>query len=89
MKDFFQRHVLHNLVLKLVALACAVLLWSAISREPTVEIAYSVPIEFHQVPPNLEVTTAGIPLAQVRLRGPERRLRHIAASDVHPVINLA
>lgn len=89
MRDFFERYILNNLLLKLIALVCAVLLWSAISREPTVEIAYSVPIEFHQVPPSLEITTAGIPLAQVRLRGPERRLRQIAASEVHPVINLA
>ena len=89
MKDFFRRYVLHNLLLKLLALLCAVVLWLLISRQPTVEIAYSVPIEFHQVPPNLEITTAGIPLAQVRLRGPEQRLRRIAAGDVHPVISLA
>ena len=89
MKEFLQRYVLHNWALKLIALACSVLLWSAVSREPMVETAYSVPIEFHQMPPNLEITTAGIPLAQVRLRGPERRLRQISTADVHPVINLA
>jgi YbbR domain-containing protein len=88
MKDFFERYVLHNIALKLIALAAAVLLWSAISREPTVEIAYSVPIEFHQVPENLEITSEVIPQAQVRLRGPVRRLRSIQAGDVHPVIDL-
>ena len=89
MKEFFRRYVLHNLLLKLIALVCAILLWSAVSREPVVETAYSVPVELHQVPPNLEITTVGIPLAQVRLRGPERRLRQLAAADVHPVINLS
>ena len=89
MRDLFQRYVAHNLALKLIALVSAVLLWSAVSREPVVEIAYSVPIEFHQVPPNLEITTVGIPLAQVRLRGPEPRLRQLTAADVHPIINLA
>ncbi|MGC2325042.1 MAG: CdaR family protein [Terriglobales bacterium] len=88
MKDFFQRYVLQNLLLKIIALVCAVLLWSAVAREPMVETAYSVPIEFHQMPPHLEITTTGIPLAQVRLRGPERRIRQLTASDVHPVINL-
>jgi YbbR domain-containing protein len=88
-KELLRRYVLHNLLLKLIALLCAVLLWSAVSREPVVETAYSVPIELHQVPPNLEITTVGIPLAQVRLRGPERRLRQLAAADVHPIINLA
>lgn len=89
MREFFQRYVVHNLALKLIALACAILLWSAVSREPVVETAYSVPIELHQVPANLEITTVGIPLAQVRLRGPERRLRQLTAADVQPVINLS
>lgn len=51
MRDFFQRYVLQNLLLKIIALVCAVLLWSALAREPMVETAYSVPIEFHQMPP--------------------------------------
>jgi len=87
-KELFQRYVAHNLLLKLIALVSAVLLWSAVSREPIVETAYNVPIELHQVPPHLEITTASIPLEQVRLRGPERRIRQLTAADVHPVINL-
>lgn len=89
MKELIQRYVLHNLALKLIALVSAVLLWSAVAREPMVETAYSVPIELHQMPPHLEITTSGIPLAQVRLRGPERRIRQLTTGDVHPVINLA
>ncbi|MFI5088708.1 MAG: YbbR-like domain-containing protein [Terriglobales bacterium] len=89
MNDLFQRFVAHNFLLKLIALVSAVLLWSAVSREPVVETAYSVPIELHQVPPHLEITTSGIPLAQVRLRGPERGLRQLTAADVHPIINLS
>ena len=89
MKDFFRRYVINNLLLKVLALACAVLLWSAVSREPVEESAYSVPIELHHVPPNLEITTSGIPLAQVRLRGPELRIRRLTAADVNPVINLS
>jgi hypothetical protein len=88
-RDLFQRYVLHNLALKLMALVCAVLLWSAVAHEPMVETAYSVPIELHQMPPQLEITTTGIPLAQVRLRGPERRIRQLTTSDVHPIINVA
>jgi YbbR domain-containing protein len=88
-KELFRRYVMHNFLLKLIALAGAILLWSAVAREPVIETAYSVPIELHQVPPHLEITTVGIPLAQVRLRGPERRLRQITAADVHPIINLS
>lgn len=89
MSDWFQRYVVHNFGLKLIALIAAVLLWAAISHEPKVEIAYSVPIEFHQVPENLEITSETIPQAQVRLRGPVRRLRDISPADVHPVIDLS
>jgi YbbR domain-containing protein len=88
MRDWFRRYVVHNLPLKIIALLAAVLLWSAISREPTVEMAYSVPIEFHQVPRNLEITTEVIPQAQVRIRGPVRRMRSITAAQVHPVVDL-
>jgi len=88
MKEFFRRYVARDLLLKVIALVSAVLLWSAVSREPVVETAYSVPVELHQMPPNLEITTSGIPLAQVRLRGPERRIRQLAAADVHPIISL-
>ena len=89
MRDFFERYVAPNWALKVIALICSVLLWMAVSSEPVVETAYSVPIELHHVPPNLEITTSGIPLAQVRLRGPERRIRQLTPADVHPVINLS
>lgn len=89
MRDFFERYIAPNWALKLIALICSVLLWLAVSREPVVETAYSVPIELHHVPPNLEITTSGIPLAQVRLRGPERRIRQLTPADVHPVVNLS
>ena len=89
MRDFLARYIAHNWALKVVALICSVLLWLAVSREPIVETAYNVPIELHHVPPNLEITTSGIPLAQVRLRGPERRIRQVTPADVHPVINLS
>lgn len=88
MIDWFRRWVLNNLALKLIALVSAVLLWSAVSREPMIEVAYSVPIEFHQVPEDLEITTEVVPQAQIRLRGPSRRIRQLSAGDVHPVVAL-
>lgn len=85
---WFQRWVLHNLSLKLIALISAVLLWSAVSREPVIEIGFNVPIEFHQVPEDLEITTEVVPQAQVRLRGPSRRVRELTAADVHTIVDL-
>ncbi len=85
---WFQRWVLHNFMLKLIAAASAVLLWSAVSREPVIEVAFTVPIEFHEVSQDLEITTEVVPQAQVRLRGPSRRLRQLTPAEVHTVIDL-
>ncbi len=89
MIDWFRRWVLHNFALKLIALTSAVLLWSAVSREPMIEVAYTVPIEFHNVPEDLEITTEVVPQAQIRVRGPSRRIRQLNASDVHAIVDLA
>ena len=88
MADFFRQHVLHNLGLKLISLALATGLWLAIDREPAAEVAVDTAIEFHNVPPNLEISSENIPKAQVRLRGPERIVRRLQVADVYAEINL-
>ena len=78
----FARHVFHNLGLKLVSLALAVGLWLAVTRQPTAEVAVEVPIAFENMPGNLEISSADIPKAQIRLRGAERAIRHLQTSEV-------
>jgi YbbR domain-containing protein len=89
MKDFIRRYVTNNLGLKLISLALAVGLWLAVARDPVDEIAVEVPIEFHNVPNNLEISTESIPRAQLRLGGPERLVHRLQPSDVHVEIDLA
>jgi YbbR domain-containing protein len=89
MKDFFQRHVLHNFGLKLLSLALAVVLWLAVARDPVAEVAVDVPIEFHNVPENLEISSENIPRAQIRVRGPQRVVRRLQAADVSADIELS
>ncbi len=88
MNDFLRRYVSHNLGLKLISLALAVGLWLAVARDPVDEIPIDVPIEFHNVPGNLEISTENIPRTQIRLRGPERLVHRLQASDVHVEIDL-
>ncbi len=88
MKEFFRRYVLKNLGLKFLSLFLAVLLWWGFAHEPTIEIAMTVPVEFHHTPQDL-VITAETPFAvQVTLQGPERTLRAMSPSQIHAVINL-
>jgi YbbR domain-containing protein len=89
MADFFHHYVLHNLGLKLISLALAVGLWLAVARDPMSEIPVDVPIEFHSIPENLEISAEHIPQAQIRVRGPERTIHRLQASDVHVEIDLS
>jgi len=86
---FFRKNVLHNLGLKLLSLALAVGLWMALAAEPVSEVAVDVPISFHDMPGNLEISSENIPKAQIRLRGPERMIRRLQPSDIYAEIELA
>jgi diadenylate cyclase len=89
MSDFLHRYVFHNFGLKLISLALAVGLWLAVARDPVAEMAVDVPIEFHNIPQNLEISSENIPKAQIRLRGPERVIHGLRASDVSAEIELS
>ena len=41
--DFLRRYLLHNLGLKLAALALAVLLWLAVGRQPVAQVPAPAP----------------------------------------------
>src|SRR3954471_20173065 len=88
MKELFRVYVLHNFGLKLISLALAVALWLAVSGQAPTEVAVDVPIEFQNIPANLEIGSENIPRAQVRLRGPERAINGLRAADVRAAIDL-
>jgi YbbR-like protein len=84
MMSFLRRWVLHNFWLKVLSLLLATGLWLAIKpdQDPA-EVTLRVPIEFRHVPPVLEIRSVNIPEAQVRVRGPERMIRELRATDIH------
>jgi YbbR domain-containing protein len=88
-RTFFQRVFLHNAGLKLLSLLIAVALWFAVARSPVAEVEMRVPIEFHNLPDNLEIDSASFTEAQIRLRGPERVIHRLQPSDVRAEIDLA
>jgi YbbR domain-containing protein len=89
MGDFVRRYVLHNLWLKLLSLALAVVCWFAVTHEPVAEVAVDVPIEFRNIPQNLEISSEVVPRAQIRVRGPQRVIRHLQPADIYAVIDLS
>ena len=88
-RSFFQRTFLHNIGLKLVSLLLAIGLWTVVARSPVAEIEMKVPIEFHNLPDNLEIDSASFTEAQIRIRGPERLIHQLQAADVHAEVDLA
>jgi YbbR domain-containing protein len=86
--EFFRRYVINNLGLKLLSLAIAALLWMAIAVEPRPEVAITVPIEFHNSPDSLEISSETIPQVQVLVKGPSGIVHSLGPSEVHAVIDL-
>jgi len=72
-----------------VSLLVAVLIWAAVARDPVAEIAIAVPIEFHHVPEDLEISSESLPEAQIRVRGAASTVRDLSKGEVHAVIDLA
>jgi YbbR domain-containing protein len=87
--NIVRRLFLHNIGLKLVSLALAVGLWANVARDPIAEVELRVPIEFHNLPTNLEVDSANFTEAQIRLRGPERLIHQLQNGDVRAELDLS
>ena len=88
-RSFFHRIFVHNIGLKLVSLLLAIGLWTVVARDPIAEVEMKVPIEFHNLPDNLEIDSASFTEAQIRVRGPERVIHRLQAADLHAEIDLA
>ena len=88
-REFLRRHVLHNLGLKLTALILATGLWLTVSSSPSAELAVNVAIIFRNMPNQLEISSLSIPSVQVRVRGPERLVSRLEASEVRAEVDLA
>jgi YbbR domain-containing protein len=89
MAGFFQRAFAHNIGLKVVSLLLAFGLWLAVARDPIAEIEVRVPIEFHNLSDNLEISSASFTDAQIRIRGPERAIHRLQPADVRVEVDLS
>jgi hypothetical protein len=74
--------------LKLLALLLAFLVWSTYRAEPLVEIAYMAPLEFHNIPANLEIAGDLPTQIRVRVRGRSAVLRQITPADLAVAVDL-
>jgi YbbR domain-containing protein len=89
MIEFLQRFVFAHFGYKVTSLALALGLWWAVAHDPIAEVEVTVPIEFHRIPSNLEISSLNIPQAQVRVRGAERVIHELRTQEVHVEVDLA
>jgi len=86
--DLLREYVLAHFGYKVVSLGLAIGLFWAISRDPIAAVGITVPIEFHNIPGNLEISSLDAPEAQVRVRGPERLIHELRPQEVHVELDL-
>jgi YbbR domain-containing protein len=77
-----------HLGLKAVSLALAFLLWLVVSGEQTVERSFRIPLEFSNLPMQLEIVGDPPGAVDVRVRGSSGLVSRIGAADLSAVIDL-
>lgn len=77
-----------HLGLKIVSIGLAALLWALVSGEQVVERALRVPLEFTNVPANLELVGDVPDVVDVRVRGSSGALGRIATGEIVAVLDL-
>lgn len=88
MTRFLREWVFNNWSLKLLALGISFLLWFTYTAEPAAEVGYMVPLEFRDIPPELEISGDLPAQVQVRLRGRSALLRRLVPGDVELRLDL-
>ena len=78
----------HHIGLKFVSIALAALLWVAVSGEQTVERALRIPLEFTNLPSQLEVVGDAPNVVDVRVRGSSGALNRIGNGELVAVLDL-
>src|SRR2546429_5309897 len=74
--------------LKVLSLGLAVLLWTVIAGEETVERGLRVPLELQQFPAGLELQGEPPSSVDVRVRGSSGTLARISPADIVAVLDL-
>lgn len=80
--------VARHLGLKVVAVALAVLLWLLVAGEQIVERALRVPLEFVNLPAELEIVGNAPDVVEVRIRGSSGALARIGAGEIVAILDL-
>ncbi len=82
------RRLFHNFGLKLLSVAIALAMWMIVSGEQVVERGLRVPLEFQNLPNQLEVVGDPPGSVDVRVRGSSGALSRLSTGDLVAVLDL-
>ncbi len=82
-------HPFRHFGLKVLAIALASLLWLTVAGEHVVERSLRVPVEFRNIPPQLEIVGDPPGSVDVRLRGSSALLSRVDPGEVVAVLDLS
>jgi YbbR domain-containing protein len=80
-----------NLPLKALSVVLAIFLWFFISRGQggeNMEISLGVPVELHNLPPEMEVVRGPVELVDVRMSGPRRVVSRVSQLGINVPLDL-
>ena len=77
-----------NWTLKLISLACSLLLWFFIMGERRLEVGYRVPLELQNMPSGLVVANEIPSMVDVRVSGPRTLLMKVSPNDISVTVDL-
>jgi YbbR-like protein len=80
--------VLANWPLKLMSVVFAAGLWAFVVTEERTDAVFTVPLDFVDRPPGVEVTSAGVESVVVRVEGRYSRLRRLHEEDFRAEVSL-
>lgn len=83
------RLLTQNFGWKVLSLAIAILLWIAVAREPELATDISVPVEFKNIPEDLDISSGAPERVHIEVRGPSGRLTRDYLSDLAVVLDLS
>ncbi len=77
-----------NLGLKISAIVLSVFLWFFVTSRGLTEMSFEIPVEFKNIPAGMGIVKRNTKKVDVTLRGHERLMRNIEASDIGVIIEL-
>jgi hypothetical protein len=80
--------VFENFGWKVLSLAIALLLWALVASEPQLSAFETVPVEYKNLPPDLEISSEPATSVSLELQGPSGELRELGDAGMRPSVIL-